>query len=178
MSHVIISRKEVINRIGKAPRADKLASRSRTITLARAIGIRLNNASPKHKKWVWTGKVLFIGRQRSADIVHEIAHFQCAPKSRRCCPDFGLGQSFDAEVGVGYLDNVIVSPTIGEREEKAASILGILWQVKLGIGSAAYTYSAHDWTFHDEDVGPALRNLRKWGLLSSDAQPLYRVRIG
>lgn len=175
---MFISSEQVRQVVMRASKTGKAISRKRALEFAHHVGMRTNNADPHKKMCAWTGKVLFVGKQPSADIVHDVAHYQCAPKSRRCRPDFGLGQSPDA--GVFSTDKRLepeLSPGRMNDEEESASILGILWQVKLGIGSARMTFDNHSWdvnypiTFDD-----ALCRLHRWGLISPEAQPLYRTR--
>jgi hypothetical protein len=67
-----------------------------------------------------------------AVLLHEVAHFQLASPARRALPDFGLGAG--PESGrVALADAArVVADGPREREEQAASLLGILWEVELG----------------------------------------------
>jgi hypothetical protein len=79
----------------------------------------------------WDGMALN-GATEAYVILHEIAHFVLAPPERRGLIDFGLGpgpDTLDRETA----ERAAVLPLLRrEEDEAAASLLGILWEVRLG----------------------------------------------
>jgi hypothetical protein len=65
-------------------------------------------------------------------ILHEIAHFLLAPAERRTIPDFGLGPGPDTRDRETAQQVQTLSLAESEADEAAASLIGILWEARLG----------------------------------------------
>jgi hypothetical protein len=78
----------------------------------------------------WDGAALDGGTEAYV-ILHEVAHFLMAPPERWALPDFGLGPGPDTTDRAAAERAVSVGPLQREREEAAASLLGILWEAEL-----------------------------------------------
>ncbi|HLJ62980.1 MAG TPA: hypothetical protein VKT70_02665 [Stellaceae bacterium] len=65
-------------------------------------------------------------------LLHELAHFQLSPQSRRCLIDFGLGAGPDTHLRAQADEAACLFGAARDREEALASLLGILWEVELG----------------------------------------------
>ena len=79
----------------------------------------------------WDGAALD-GAVEAYVILHEVAHFLLAPPERRRLPDFGLGPGPDTRDRAGAERAATVPLLNREEDEAAASLLGILWEAKLG----------------------------------------------
>ena len=79
----------------------------------------------------WDG-VALNGTTEAYVILHEIAHFTLAPPARRVLPDFGIGPGPDTTDRAAAERAAILSPLAREEDEAAASLLGIVWEAKLG----------------------------------------------
>lgn len=100
------------------------------------------------------------------DLVHELAHWICAPKSRRMKPYFGLGHP--GMVSPSYQE---VSDAYGDEEECKASLLGIAMLYDCG-GKWHSMLVEHGWTDMDEInacVVARLRTFVRSNVVSSDA---------
>jgi hypothetical protein len=79
----------------------------------------------------WDGEALDPGTEAYV-ILHEVAHFLLAPPGRRPLPDFGLGPGPDTR----DRDSAQLARTLtlaqSEADETAASLIGILWEARLG----------------------------------------------
>ena len=64
-------------------------------------------------------------------ILHEVAHFALAPPERRGLIEFGLGPGPDTVDREAALRAAVLSPLAREKDEAAASLLGILWEAEL-----------------------------------------------
>ena len=79
----------------------------------------------------WDGRALN-GATEAYVILHEIAHFVLAPPARRGLVDFGLGPGPDT-IDREAAERAAVMPlVVREEEEAAASLLGIIWEARLG----------------------------------------------
>jgi hypothetical protein len=65
-------------------------------------------------------------------LLHEAAHFQLAAPTRRRCVDFGLGPGPETGQREAAARAACLFGAAREREEAAASLLGILWEAELG----------------------------------------------
>lgn len=88
----------------------------------------------------WDGKLLT--SNRCDNLLHDLAHFQCAEPDRRFLPDFGLGPGPDSFEKSPYAPGMTEEESV--REEGCASILGILWEIKLGL-PFQFTVVLHNW---------------------------------
>jgi hypothetical protein len=100
------------------------------LRLAAELGIPVLDEDP-HDAFSWDGYQIRT-RSEPSVLIHEIAHWQlCAPERRRLY-DFGLGAG--PETGrTAEADAVVaLGPEERQDEECLTSLLGILWEVKLG----------------------------------------------
>jgi hypothetical protein len=79
----------------------------------------------------WDGAALD-GNTEAYVILHEAAHFALAPPERRRLPDFGLGPGPDTRDRAGAERAAVLPPLARDRDETAASLLGIMWEARLG----------------------------------------------
>jgi hypothetical protein len=79
----------------------------------------------------WDGAALD-GAVEAYVILHEVAHYLLAPPERRALPDFGLGPGPDTRDRDGAERAATLATLDREADEAAASLLGILWEAKLG----------------------------------------------
>ena len=112
------------------------------LALAESLGIAMCHEAPV-RSFSWDGIAVRTCTE-TAVLLHEIAHWQIAPEERRCVPDFGLGAG--PETGWKYKADAArcVDCATKEREEDLASLLGILWEVKIG-GPAIIAFCEQNW---------------------------------
>jgi hypothetical protein len=79
----------------------------------------------------WDGRALNSATEAYV-ILHEAAHFVLAPTERRRLIDFGLGPGPDTRDRDAAARATVLSPLAREEDEAAASLLGIIWEAKLG----------------------------------------------
>ena len=79
----------------------------------------------------WDGRALNSATEAYV-ILHEAAHFVLAPTERRRLVDFGLGPGPDTRDRDAAARAAVLSPLAREEDEAAASLLGIIWEAKLG----------------------------------------------
>src|SRR5665213_2772924 len=79
----------------------------------------------------WDGAALD-GATEAYVILHEVAHYRLAPPERRALPDFGLGPGPDTRDRAGAQRAALLPLPKREADETAASLLGILWEARLG----------------------------------------------
>jgi hypothetical protein len=79
----------------------------------------------------WDGTALN-GETEAYVILHEAAHFVLAPPERRQLIDFGLGPGPDTLDREAAMAAAVLSPLARDEDEAAASLLGILWEARLG----------------------------------------------
>jgi hypothetical protein len=79
----------------------------------------------------WDGTALN-GDTEAYVILHEIAHFVLAPLERRNLIDFGLGPGPDTLDREAAERAVVLPPLPRDEDEAAASLLGIVWEARLG----------------------------------------------
>ncbi|MBV8122139.1 MAG: hypothetical protein JO081_19635, partial [Alphaproteobacteria bacterium] len=79
----------------------------------------------------WDGTALN-GDTEAYVILHEIAHYVLAPPERRGRIDFGLGPGPDTLDREAAEHATVLPPLPRDRDEAAASLLGILWEARLG----------------------------------------------
>lgn len=110
--------------------ADLPAHREDAVVLARSFGIRTLDQPPA-VAFSWDGSVLRT-RSEASVILHEVAHWQLCPPDRRGLPDFGLGAGPETGLKAEADRAAVTSFDTREREEKLASLLGVLWEAELG----------------------------------------------
>lgn len=79
----------------------------------------------------WDGTALN-GETEAYVILHEVAHFVLAPPERRQLVDFGLGPGPDTLDREAAERAAVLTPLERDEDEAAASLLGILWEARLG----------------------------------------------
>ena len=79
----------------------------------------------------WDG-VALNGATEAYVILHEIAHFVLAPPERRGLIDFGLGPGPDTLDRAVAERDAVMPPLPRDEDEAAASLLGIVWEARLG----------------------------------------------
>jgi hypothetical protein len=108
------------------------AERDRLIALdlARACGMAVHPPEVE-TAFNWDGNALN-GKTEAYVILHEIAHFALAPPERRGLIDFGLGPGPDTRDRAAAERAAVHGPLDRESDEAQASLLGILWEARLG----------------------------------------------
>ena len=137
--------------------------------IAARAGVRINEARDTRDGCAYNGRTiagLIAGRPRiDSDVAHDVAHWLVAAPYRRRVVDFGLGVGPD----LGASDApMLVSVRFADREEQAASLLGIAIEVAAGIDPAR-TLREHDWTMGREFWRTVAR-LRRSGLIDECGQ--------
>jgi hypothetical protein len=112
--------------VGAAAERDRRAA----LSLARSLGIAIH-ADGVEWAFNWDGRALN-GATEAYVILHEAAHFVLAPAERRRLVDFGLGPGPDTRDRDAAARAAVLSPLAREADEAAASLLGIIWEAKLG----------------------------------------------
>jgi len=143
--------------------------------LARAFGMPLLPGSPA-LDYAWTGQALREDTEAYV-LLHEVAHFQLAPRERRQAIDFGLGAGPETGDRDGAERAATVFGTEREAEEAMASLLGVLWEVELGQPGFA-SFLDQNWLEGADRPGAAqhftavLRSLQQRGLVDDDGRPV------
>jgi hypothetical protein len=115
-------------------------------------------------------------------LIHEVAHYQLAPPSRRAVVDFGLGAGPETGNRAAADRAACIFGIARETEEALASLLGILWEVELGHPALA-SFLDQNWLEGAGRLGAAahfeamLARLRDDGLLDDDWRPCRTLRI-
>ncbi|MBV8508138.1 MAG: elongation factor P hydroxylase [Alphaproteobacteria bacterium] len=120
-------------RVTSADRAVGAAAerhRRAALSLARSLGMAVH-AEGVECAFNWDGTALNSATEAYV-ILHEAAHFALAPSQRRRLVDFGLGPGPDTRDRDTAARAAVVSPLAREEDEAAASLLGIIWEAKLG----------------------------------------------
>ncbi len=104
--------------------------RRAALSLARSLGMAVYPEGAECA-FNWDGRALNSATEAYV-ILHEAAHFVLAPLERRRLVDFGLGPGPDTRDRDAAARAMVVSPLAGEEDEAAASLLGIIWEAKLG----------------------------------------------
>jgi hypothetical protein len=111
---------------GPAAERHRLAA----LAFARRQGMALHPPGARCR-FNWDGRALN-GATEAYVILHEIAHFVLAPPARRGLVDFGLGPGPDT-IDREAAERAAAMPLLArEEEEAAASLLGIIWEARLG----------------------------------------------
>ena len=119
----------------------------------------------------WDGTALN-GDTEAYVILHEIAHFVLAPRERRELIDFGLGPGPDTLDREAAERAAVLTPLARDEDEAAASLLGILWEARLGQPALA-SFLDQNWLEGLERSAAAhfmrvIEGLRDRGLLAFD----------
>ena len=100
------------------------------LTLARRLGMAIHPEGVECA-FNWDGTALNSATEAYV-ILHEVAHFLLASTERRRLVDFGLGPGPDTRNREAAEHAAVISPLAREEDEAAASLLGIIWEAKLG----------------------------------------------
>ena len=162
----------------RATGAEASAHHAAALKLAASFGMGLLPGSPL-LDFGWNGSALR-GATEAYVLLHEIAHFQVAPKARRTLIDFGLGPGPETGDGAAAERAATIFGVEREREEALASLLGILWEVELGQPALA-SFLDQNWL---EGAGKpeaathfttVLAHLRRLDLIDRDGRPRARL---
>ena len=152
----------------RAAGAEAERHRQVALSIARDLGMAIHpdETSPPHN---WDGTALN-GNTEAYVILHEIAHFVLAPPERRRLVDFGLGPGPDTLDRDAAVSAAVLPPLAREEDEAAASLLGIIWEARLGQPALA-SFLDQNWLEGLErsaasHFNAVLANLRRRGLLS------------
>ena len=155
------------------------AHKQEALALARSLGMRVrSDQSPA--PFGWDGALLS-DQTEAYVLLHEIAHYQLAPAERRGLIEFGLGPGPDTRDIEGAESAAVLSGTERDREEAMASLLGILWEVRLRQPALA-SFLDQNWL---EGVAggraarhftSVLQSLRDEGFVNAEARPTLRLR--
>jgi hypothetical protein len=128
----------------------------------------------------WDG-VALNGATEAYVILHEVAHFVLASPERRRLIDFGLGPGPDTLERMAADNAAVLPPLARDRDEAAASLLGIVWEARLGQPALA-SFLDQNWLEGLDRSAPAhftavVAELEQKNLLSCDPTgELCRVR--
>jgi hypothetical protein len=114
----------------RAAGAVAAAHRRAASALARACGLRVQRRAVR-RRFNWDGRALS-GASEAYVILHEIAHWALAPPGRRRRVEFGLGPGPDTIARAAAARAAILPILAREADEACASLLGILWEARLG----------------------------------------------
>jgi hypothetical protein len=114
----------------RAAEPEAEAHRLAALALARSHGIAVHSPQT-HCRFNWDGMALN-GATEAYVILHEIAHFVLAPPERRGLIDFGLGPGPDTLDRAVAERAAVMAPLPRDEDEAAASLLGIVWEARLG----------------------------------------------
>ena len=114
----------------RAAGAEAEQHRLSALSVARSFGMPIHpEGTPCH--FNWDGAALN-GATEAYVILHEVAHFALAPTERRGLVEFGLGAGPDT-LDRDTAERAAVLPLLErEKDEAAASLLGIIWEAELG----------------------------------------------
>jgi hypothetical protein len=151
--------------------------RRQALALARSVGMGV--AAAEAPRLSWDGERLN-GKTEAFVLTHEVAHFQLASPARRHAIDFGLGAGPDTVDHAAAERAAVLIQLAGDREEAMVSLLGILWEVKLGQPALA-SFLDQNWL-----EGPATRaaahfmtmlyRLHQGGFVTDAGEPTRRLR--
>ncbi len=114
----------------RAGESDAEEHRLAALAFARSHGMAVHPPGTECR-FNWDG-VALNGATEAYVILHEVAHFLLAPPERRELIDFGLGPGPDT-LDSAAAERAAVLPALErEGDEAAASLLGIIWEARLG----------------------------------------------
>lgn len=116
----------------------------------------------------WNGRCLTISRiENLSNYLHDIAHFQLCSDRRLNMPDYGLGPSPDTDPKIHFKH-----ARHPKNEEEQASVLGILWEMSLGLGvQKTLDYQAWNLPEDAKAMSKIVRELQAEGLVGQDFKP-------
>jgi hypothetical protein len=128
----------------------------------------------------WDG-IALDGATEAYVILHEIAHFVLAPPERRALPDFGLGPGPDTLDREAAERATVIDMLRGAEDEALASLLGIIWEARLGQPALA-SFLDQNWLEGLDRSAAAhfsvtVADLKTRGLLALDPLdgPVFRI---
>jgi hypothetical protein len=159
---------------GEAAERHRLAA----LIFARDCGMAVHPAGSECR-FNWDG-VALNGDTEAYVILHEIAHFVLAPRDRRCLIDFGLGPGPDTLDRDAAPQAAMLTPLARAADETAASLLGILWEARLGQPALA-SFLDQNWLEGLDRSAPThftavLGELQRRGLLALDPRLALPIR--
>jgi len=157
----------------RASGAEAERHRLAALSFARGFGIAIHPEGTPCR-FNWDGAALD-GAMEAYVILHEVAHFALAPPERRGLVEFGLGPGPDTLDRETAERAAVLLPPAREDDEAAASLLGIVWEAKLGQPALA-SFLDQNWlegldrsaTAHFTAV---VQRLRQRGLLKVERAP-------
>jgi hypothetical protein len=143
------------------------------LAFARRCGMAIHPAGTRCR-FNWDGAALN-GATEAYVILHEVAHFVLAPAERRGLADFGLGPGPDTLDRATAEGAAVLALPAREADEAAASLLGILWEARLGQPALA-SFLDQNWLeglkrSAAAHFGAVAAELRQRGLISVDPRP-------
>jgi hypothetical protein len=125
-------------------------------------------------KFNWDGVALSPATEAYV-ILHEVAHFTLASPERRGLVEFGLGPGPDTLDRVAAERAATLPPLEREADEAAASLLGIIWEARLGQPALA-SFLDQNWLEGLDRSAPehftaVLETLRRRGILTAGGAP-------
>ena len=153
--------------------------RQQALALAREFGMDIARG-PGGSAISWDGERLYAETEAFV-LVHEVAHFQLASPARRRVIDFGLGAGPDTIDRAAAERAAMLTELAGDREEATVSLLGILWEARLGHPALA-SFLDQNWL---EGAGSersachfttVLRRLREGGFVDPAGRPTRHLR--
>lgn len=153
--------------------------RQQALAVARRHGMRVHRAG-RHSGFNWDGAALE-GATEAYVILHEIAHFVLAPPARRRLIEFGLGPGPDTRDRTIAGRGVLLPFAAREADEAAASLLGILWEARLGQPALA-SFLDQNWLEGlERSAAPhftaVLGGLRRQGFVDPVGRPALAMRV-
>jgi hypothetical protein len=149
------------------------------LALLADFGVR-SRPGPPQDGVTWDGRRLAAAMEPSV-LLHDLAHFQLAPPSRRGLVDFGLGagpETGDVARADGCRRRFGVDC---DREEALASLLGVLWETALG-QPAVLAFIEQNWlegcnSSHNlAHFTGVVERLARHGFLDRQARPTRQLR--
>jgi hypothetical protein len=161
----------------RAAGAEAERHRLSALSFARAFGMAIHpDRTPCH--FNWDGAALN-GATEAYVILHEVAHFVVAPPERRRLIEFGLGPGPDTLDRAAAERSATVPVLEREADEAAASLLGIIWEARLGQPALA-SFLDQNWLEGLDRSAPehftaVLETLRRRGMLSAVGMPVASI---
>ncbi len=114
----------------RAEGEDAERHRLAALALARSSGMSVHPPGTECR-FNWDG-VALNGATEAYVILHEVAHFVLAPSERRGLIDFGLGPGPDTRDRAAAERDAMLPSLPRDEDEAAASLVGIVWEARLG----------------------------------------------